>query len=155
MVAGMMRYTMDTSFAVKGLIPPRRKKRDEIFEQQQKMFNLARSYLDRVRSKEVEMFLPAIALVETGIVVSRITNNEEDSQRAVSFLRRNASHIFYDHEILEEAISFGIKTKTSGYDTMFLTVAKLSGSELLTDDSLQHRIALSRGVVSHLLREMI
>jgi predicted nucleic acid-binding protein len=119
------------------------------------MFNLARSYLDRVRSKEVEMFLPAIALVETGIVVSRITNNEEDSQRAVSFLRRNASHIFYDHEILEEAISFGIKTKASGYDTMFLTVAKLSGSELLTDDSLQHRIALSRGVVSHLLREMI
>jgi predicted nucleic acid-binding protein len=151
----MVRYTMDTSFAVKGLIPPRRKKRDEIFEQQQKMFNLARSYLDRVRSKEVEMFLPAIALVETGIVVSRITNNEEDSQRAVSFLRRNASHIFYDHEILEEAISFGIKTKASGYDTMFLTVAKLSGSELLTDDSLQHRIALSRGVVSHLLREMI
>ena len=151
----MVRYTMDTSFAVKGLIPPRRKKRDEIFEQQQKMFNLARSYLDRVRSKEVEMFLPAIALVETGIVVSRITNNEEDSQRAVSFLRRNASHIFYDHEILEEAISFGIKTKASGYDTMFLTVAELSGSELLTDDSLQHRIALSRGVVPHLLREMI
>lgn len=132
----MVRYTMDTSFAVKGLIPPRRKKRDEIFEPQQKMFNLARSYLDRVRSKEVEMFLPAIALVETGIVVSRITNNEEDSQRAVSFLRRNASHIFYDHEILEEAISFGIKTKASGYDTMFLTVAELSGSELLTDDSL-------------------
>jgi len=151
----MVRYTMDTSFAVKGLIPPRRKKRDEIFEQQQKMFNLARSYLDRVRSKEMEMFLPAIALVETGIVVSRITNNEEDSQRAVSFLRRNASHIFYDHEILEEAISFGIKTKASGYDTMFLTVAELSGSELLTDDSLQHRISLSRGVVSHLLREMI
>ena len=151
----MVRYTMDTSFAVKGLILPRRKKRDEIFEQQQKMFNLARSYLDRVRSKEVEMFLPAIALVETGIVVSRITNNEEDSQRAVSFLRRSASHIFYDHEILEEAISFGIKTKASGYDTMFLTVAELSGSELLTDDSLQHRIALSRGVVSHLLREMI
>lgn len=151
----MVKYTIDTSFAVKGLIPPRRKKQDEIFGEQQKMFKLARSYLDKVSSGEVEMYLPAIALVETGIVVSRITNNEEDSRRAVSFLRRNAAHIFYDHEILEEAISFGIKTKASGYDTIFLTVTEMSGSELLTDDSLQHRIALSRGIVSHLLREMI
>lgn len=151
----MVKYTIDTSFGVKGLIPPRRKKQDEIFREQQKMFKLARSYLDKVRSGEVEMYLPAIALVETGIVVSRITNNEEDSRRAVSFLRRNAAHIFYDHEILEEAISFGIKTKASGYDTIFLTVTEMSGSELLTDDSLQHRIALSRGIVSRLLREMI
>lgn len=151
----MVRYTMDTSLAVKGLIPPRRKKQDEILGQQQRMYELARSYLDRVRSKEVEMFLPAIALVETGIVVSRITNNEEDSQRAVSFLRRNAAHIFYDHEILEEAISCGIKTKASSYDTIFLTVTEMSGSELLTDDSLQHKIALSKGLASHLLREMI
>lgn len=124
----MVKYTIDTSFVVKGLIPPRRKKQDEIFREQQKMSKLARSYLDKVRSGEVEMYLPAIALVETGIVVSRITNNEEDSRRAVSFLRRNAAHIFYDHEILEEAISFGIKTKASGYDTIFLTVTEMSGS---------------------------
>lgn len=79
--------TDDTSFAVKGLIPPRRKKQNEIFGEQQRMFKLARSYLD--------------------------------------------------------------------YDTIFLTVTETSGSELLTDDSLQHRIALSRGIVSHFLREMI
>ena len=151
----MVRYTIDTSFAIKGLIPPRRKKQDEILVQQQSMYEMARSHLAKVKSGEVEMYLPAIALVETGIVVSRITNNEEDSRRAVSFLRKNASRIFYEHEILDEAISLGIKTRASGYDTIFLTVAETSGSELLTDDSLQHRIALSRGIVSHLLREMI
>jgi len=151
----MVTYTIDTSFAVKGLIPPRRKKQDEILDQQQRMHEMARSYLERVRRGEVEMYLPAIALVETGIVVSRITNNERDSRSAVSFLRRNASRIFYDHELLDEAISLGIHTKAGGYDTIFLTVAETSGSELLTDDSLQHKIASSRGIVSHLLREMI
>jgi predicted nucleic acid-binding protein len=151
----MVRYTIDTSFAVKGLIPPRRKKQDDVLVQQQRMYEVARSYLDRVRAGDVEMYLPAIALVETGIVVSRITNNEEDSRKAVSFLRKNASRIFYDSEILEETISLGIRAKASGYDTFFLAITRISASELLTDDSLQHRIALSQGLVSHLLREMI
>lgn len=151
----MVKYTIDTSFTVKGLVPARRKKKDEILEQQQKMHKLARSYLDKVRDKEVEMYIPAMALVETGIIISRITNNEEDSRKAVSFLRRNATHIFYEYEILEEAITLGIKTKASGYDTIFLTVAEVTKSELLTDDSLQHKIALTRGIISHLLRDMI
>jgi len=151
----MVKYTIDTSFAIKGLIPPRRKKQDDIFERQKKLYTLARGCLNKVKNKEAEMYLPAIALVEAGIVVFRITNSEEDARRAVSFLRTNAAHVFYDHEILEEAISYGIQTKASGYDTIFLTVAELTGSELLTDDSLQHKIALSRGVVSHLLKEMV
>ena len=151
----MVRYTIDTSFAIKGLIPARRKKQDEILVQQQRMYEIARSYLEKVKRGEVEMYLPAIALVEAGIVVSRITNNEEDSRRAVSFLRKNASRIFYDHEILDEAISLGIRTKASGYDTVFLAITQISGLELLTDDSMQHRIALSEGIVSHLLKEMI
>jgi len=150
----MVRYTIDTSFAVKGLIPPRRKKHDDLLAQQQRLYEVARGHLDKVRSGEVEIYFPAIALIETGIVVSRITNNEEDSRRAVAFLRKSASRIFYDHEILDEAISLGIKTKASDYDTVFLVIAQISGSELLTDDSLQHRIALSQGIVSHLLREM-
>ena len=155
MVAAVVKYTIDTSFAVKGLVPPRRKKRDKILHEQKKMYKLARSYLDKVRNKEVEMYIPAIALVETGIVISRITNNEEDSRKAISFLRKNATHIFYDHDILEQAISFGIKTKASGYDTMFLIVTEVTESELLTDDSLQYKIGLSRGIVSHLLSDMI
>jgi len=87
--------------------------------------------------------------------LSRITNNEDDSRKAISFLRRNAAHVFYEHEILEDAISFGIETKASGYDTVFLTIAEATQSELLTDDSLQHKIALSRGIVSHFLRDMV
>ena len=41
-MAPVVKYTIDTSFAVKGLVPPRRKKRDEILEKQQKMQNLIR-----------------------------------------------------------------------------------------------------------------
>ena len=154
-MAPVVKYTIDTSFAVKGIVPPRRKKRDEILEKQQKMHRIARSWLDKVRDKHAEMYIPAIALIETAIVISRITNNEDDSRKAISFLRKNAAHVFYEHEVLEEAISFGIETKASGYDTMFLTIAEVTQSELLTDDSLQHKIALSRGIISHLLRDML
>jgi hypothetical protein len=76
LVAAVVKYTIDTSFAIKGLIPPRRRKQDEVFERQQRLYRLARSYLEKVRNKEAEMYIPAIALVEAGIVVSRITNNE-------------------------------------------------------------------------------
>jgi predicted nucleic-acid-binding protein len=117
----VVRYTIDTSFAVKGLVPPRRKKQDEILEKQQKMHKSARSYLDNGRDKHAEMYIPAVALIETAIVISRITNNEKDSRKGISFLRRNAAHVFYEHEILEEAISFDIEVKASGYDTIFLT----------------------------------
>jgi hypothetical protein len=65
----MVRYTIDTSFAVKGLIPPRRKKQDDFLAQQQRLYEVARDHLDKVRCGEVEIFLPAIALIETGIVV--------------------------------------------------------------------------------------
>lgn len=101
------------------------------------------------------MYIPAIALVEMGAVVPRITNNEDDARNAVAFLRSYATGIFYDHEILEEAIPLGINLKAGGYDTVFLTVAEATGSELLTDDRLQHMNALKRGLKSHLLREMV
>ena len=87
-MATVVKYTIDTSFAVKGLVPPRRKKRDEILEKQQKMHKLARSYLNKVRDRHAEMYIPAVALIETAIVISRITNNEDDSRKAISFLRK-------------------------------------------------------------------
>ncbi len=59
----MVKYTIDNSFAVKGLIPPRRKKQDDILVQQQRMYEVARNHLERVKSGEVEMYLPAIALL--------------------------------------------------------------------------------------------
>ena len=154
-MATVVKYTIDASFAVKGLVPPRRKKQDNMLEKQQKMYELARSYLDKVRNEYAVMYIPAVALIETATVISRITNSEDDSRKAISFFRKNAAHVFYEHEILEEAISFGIETKGSGYDTIFLTIAEVTQSELLTDDSLQHKIALSRGIVSHLLRDMV
>ena len=42
-MAAVVKYTIDTSFVVKGLVPPRRKKQDEMLAQQQKMYKLARS----------------------------------------------------------------------------------------------------------------
>jgi hypothetical protein len=73
----VVKYTIDTSFAVKGLVPPRRKKRDEILEKQQKMHKLARSYLDKVRDKHAEMYIPAVALIETALLTTKMTQERQ------------------------------------------------------------------------------
>ena len=62
-MSSVVTYTIDTSFAVKGIVPPRRKKLDDILEKQLKMHKLARSYLDKVRDKHAEMYIPAVVFL--------------------------------------------------------------------------------------------
>jgi predicted nucleic acid-binding protein len=151
----MKRYAVDSSFSVKGLIAPRRRKQDAIFHDQHRRHLLAKRYLGEIQMGLHEMHLPAAALLETAIVTSRLTNQESQARNAAEFLKENATRIYYDEDILEHAIDIGIQTKGSGYDTLFLTVAEISNAELLTDDRHQHESALSRGITSYLLREMV
>ena len=44
----MVNYTFDTSFLVKGLVCPRRVKKDSIYEQQMRIHQKAKGYLARV-----------------------------------------------------------------------------------------------------------
>lgn len=106
-MASVVKYTIDTSFAVKGIVPPRRKKRDEILEKQQKMHKIARSYLDKVRDKHAEMYIPAVALIETAIVISRITNNEDDSRKAgILFKNRGKTHFQFTKRLYLRIVIF-------------------------------------------------
>ena len=147
-------YTFDTSFIVKGLVPPRRKKDDQIYQKQLNMHLIAKQYLSEVEKKKKGMFIPSLALIETAAVISRITGDEKEAREAVWFLQENAIKIYYDIELLDEAISTGIITKASGFDIIFLTVAKITETELLTDDKRMYKLSLESKMKTSLLRNL-
>ncbi len=151
----MSEFTVDSSFIVKGLVPVRRSKEDALRAQQEREFEKARGYLTAIERSEHRMFVPAIALVEVAAVISRLTNSREDSKKGVEFVRQNASRIYYESDLLERAIETAIAAKTGGYDTIFLTVAKLTHSTLLTADRVQHQMAQQIGIDSVLLYDVL
>jgi len=147
-------YIFDTSFIVKGLVIPRRRKKDHILNQELVRHQIAKGYLDQVSKGKVVMYIPSLALVETAVVIARLTNSRDEAEKAILFLRENSSDIFYDVDILDEAISLGVEAKARSFDVMFLAVAKLTHSLLLTDDKTMHKLAHQIGLESNLLREM-
>jgi len=146
-------YVFDTTFIIKGLIEPRRKKIDKEYENQQRLHKRAKQYLEMVERNEIQMIIPSVALIETAAVISRLTNDEETAKDSVNFLLENANQILFDYETLDSALRIGIKTKASGFDTLFISALELSKGTL-TDDMNLHRLAIKNGFKSILLREI-
>ena len=149
------KLTLDTTVIAKGLVPPRRKKMDGIYDETLRLHNLARDILDKIESGDYNLYIPSIALVETGAVVSRITHKKHIAKDAISFLKGVSADIFYDYQILDHAIDTGIETKASGFDTIFITCPKLTNSILITDDKRMFEIGNRYGIESKLLRNMV
>ncbi len=124
----------DTTVIVKGLVPPRRKKQDALYDQQLKTHLFCSQLLQRIEQKAASLSIPSIALVETAVVVSRLTNEPRVAREAVTFLRTAAKKILYDSLLLEKAVQIGIETKASGFDVLFLTCSRLLDLPLVTDD---------------------
>ncbi|MBI5652561.1 MAG: PIN domain-containing protein [Chloroflexi bacterium] len=151
----MSDFTVDSSFIVKGLVPVRRTKTDDLRARQMREYEIASEYLNAIRVGAHRMFVPAIARVEVVAVISRLTNSREDAQDGSDFVLQNAARIYYDTDLLDRAIETAIIAKTGGYDTIFLTVAKMTSSTLLTADRIQHDMAIKTGIKSMLLSDLL
>lgn len=149
----MKAVVLDTTVIVKALVPPRRKKKDELYHEYLGLHESAKSILSKVESKEVKLIIPSVALVETGAVISRLTGDEETAREAVSFLRANSSEVLYDYRILDHAVKAGIEIKASGFDTLFIASAEVSGATLITDDEQMFKVAVEYGVKAEFLRD--
>ena len=68
----MNALTLDTSVLAKGIIPPRRRKKDLIYAEQFRLFTLARSIL-----QDAAMNVPSVALIEIAAVAARLTGKED------------------------------------------------------------------------------
>jgi len=146
-------YTFDTSALAKAIIPPRRRKKDSIYEEQIRLFKIADSFLTEVKNKKASMNIPSIALIEIAAVGARLTGEYRRGIQASNFLKKHGG-IFYDTQFLSKAIDIAAETKISGFDSVFIACAKLTNSTLITDDKRMHEAAISLNIPSKLLREL-
>ena len=150
----MNNITLDTTVLAKGIIPPRRRKKDAIYEEQFRLYTLAKSIIREVEDKESVMNIPSVAIVEIAAVGARLTGKEERGIQASDFVREYGN-IIYDIDLLYEAVRTASKTKISGFDSIFITCAKVTNSTLITDDKKMHNAAVKVGVKAKLLRDMV
>jgi len=143
--------TCDSTIIVRGLVHPRRKKRDKIYREQLRLHKKAKKILKKVESGEYRLHIPLIAFIETASVVSRLTNDKESIRMALSFLGEN-SKVYPDILLFEKAVEIGIETKASGFDVLFMACAKLTKSKLITDDRRQFERAKEYGLETEFLR---
>jgi len=144
--------TCDTTVIVKGFVPPKRRKHDEIYQEQLRLHNKAKEILRKVEFGEYELHIPLIAFVEIACVISRLTNDEESVKLAISFLGQYA-HAYPDMILFDKAIKIGMKTKASGFDVLFLACAEFTNSILITDDRKQYEKAKGYGLKAEFLRD--
>lgn len=146
-----MNVTLDTTVLAKGLIPPRRRKRDIIYKEQFRLHIIAKSMIGEVENKETTMYIPSAAVVEIAAVGARLTGKEEKGLQVSDFVREHGN-IVYDIDLLSEAVDIASKTKISGFDSIFIACAKITNSTLITDDKRMFDASIRVGIEAKLLR---
>lgn len=106
----MSDVTTDTTVIVKGLIPPRRKKKDEIYDEYLNLHRKAKNILLKIERGIYNNHIPLISLIETVCVVARLTNDYESVELALSFVSQN-SELYSDAYLLEKARDYGLEAK--------------------------------------------
>ena len=148
-----MNITLDTTVLAKGLIPPRRRKKDIIYEEQLRLHTIAKSMIGEVERRESIMNIPSIAVVEIAAVGARLTGKEEKGIEVSDFVREFGK-IIYDSGFLDEAVNIASSTKISGFDSIFIACAQLTNSTLITDDRKMFDAAVKLGIDVKLLRDI-
>ena len=149
----MNTLTLDTSVLAKGIIPPRRRKKDPIYAEQFRLYSLAKSIIQDVENSVSVMNVPSVALIEIAAVAARLTGKEDRGLQASDYVREHAN-IVYDSSLLDESVRIAARTKISGFDASYIACAKHTGSMLITDDKGMYDAAIRAGVNAQLLRCM-
>jgi len=78
--------TTDTSVLIKGIVPPRRKIRDRLYDEQLRHHLKSKKILRKVEAKVDANHVSLVALIETSPVISRLTDDTESVSQAISFV---------------------------------------------------------------------
>lgn len=143
--------TTDTSVLIKGLVPPRRRVKDQLLNDQLNLHLRSHEILSKVEHGEYLNHVPLIALIEVASVVSRLANDHNSVNLALSYVSEN-SKLYPDVYLIEKSIEIGKETKASGFDVLFMACAEVSGSILLTDDRKMYERASECGMQVDFLR---
>lgn len=146
-----MKYTLDTSVIIKGLVKPRRKKQDHLLGEQIRIYEVASSIMDDVYNKKIDLSIPIAAIIEVASVSSRLTGIKSIGIETAGFINSIATEIIDEGNILQQCIDVAATTKISGFDSIFITCAKITDSTLITDDKKMYESAVKIGVKVKLL----
>ena len=83
----MSNVTLDTTVLAKGIFPPRRRKKDTIYEEQVRLHNIAKSIIKEVENKESVANIPSVAIIEIAVVGARLTGKDERGIQASDFVK--------------------------------------------------------------------
>ena len=149
----MDNLTLDTTVLAKGIIPPLRRKKDNIYEEQLRLYTIARRILEEVESNAILMNIPSVAIIELAAVGARLTGKSERGIQASDYAK-DYGNIIYDITLISEAVKIAVETKISGFDSVFIACAKITNSTLITDDKKMYESAQKLNIPAKLLREM-
>lgn len=135
-----MKYTLDSSCIVKALLPPKRKKKDTILKQQIISHKKAKNIFKEIVTKESTGIIPTLALIEVATVMTRLTNNPSLGKETSYYISQELN-IVSEEETLKESIDLASKYCFSGFDTLFVTCAKITKSTLVTSDKKMAELA--------------
>lgn len=149
----MSAVTLDTTVLIKGIIPPMRRKKDSLYREQLRLHLKARDIIQEIEDRKTVMNIPAVCLIEIASVTARLTGKDQRGIQASDYVRDHGN-VFYDIFLLNEAIRIGARTRSSGFDTIFIACAKLTNSTLITDDRKMYEAAAKVDVPAKLLRDI-
>jgi len=109
--------------------------------------------MNKIYSGEINLIIPSAALIEIAAVSSRLTGVKDTSIKTTNFIN-SISTVINESDILDQCIEVAAETKISGFDAVFIAVAKLTESTLITDDRKMYETAMKLSVDSKLLRDI-
>ena len=145
--------TLDTTVLIKAIIPPRRRKNDALYNEQLRLHTSAKAIVSKVEEGQLSMNVPAVAIIEAAAVGARLTGKEQRGMDAAAYVKANGN-IIEEAALLERAVEIAAKIKISGFDSLFIACAEITGSVLVTDDKGMHEAAIKYGIRAELLRQM-
>ena len=145
------KVVLDTSVIIKSIFSPRKSLPDEIYGRELDTHEKCRSIIRMLEEVEVSVHIPKVCVVETAAVAKRLA----DKKLATKISKR----VLESYEVVDESVLFDASwaiaadTGCSGFDSYFISLAKIMNALLLTDDGGMHTHAKESGVDTALIRE--
>lgn len=105
-----------------------------------------------LEERDVEACIPKAGVVEMAAVAMRLA--DKGTAKKVSKRVREAYEVVDESLLFDTALMIATNTGSSGFDSYFISLAKVKNAHLLTDDNVVHLHAKEVGVNSVLIREM-
>jgi len=148
------KVVLDTSIIVKAILKPGRWLPRDIYEREIKTHEKSRLLIRFLKEKRIKVLLPFAALVEVAGVLTRLTSKSL-AREVVESLRTTENYqVIYEEEIRDSVVDLALETGASGFDTYFMTIAKLYNATLITDDEPMAIYAERIGIDTILVRRI-